>query len=139
MLRGVVLCCVVLCCVVLCCVVLCCVVLCCVVLCCVVLCCVVLCCVVLCCVVFKFMTDTAVCVTQGCPQKKGICLKVMTMAPKKPNSANRAVCKTVLSNGTHVTAFIPGVGHNLQEHAMVLVRGGRKKDLPGVKYKARFC
>ncbi len=71
---------------------------------------------------------------QSCPQKKGVCLLVKTMTPKKPNSALRKVARVRLSNGIEVTAYIPGVGHNLQEHSMVLVRGGRVKDLPGVRY-----
>jgi small subunit ribosomal protein S12 len=71
---------------------------------------------------------------QGCPQKKGVCLVVKTMTPKKPNSALRKIARVRLSNGIEVTAYIPGVGHNLQEHSMVLVRGGRVKDLPGVRY-----
>src|SRR5213083_2985714 len=72
---------------------------------------------------------------QACPQKRGVCLQVKTMTPKKPNSALRKVARVRLSNGTEVTAYIPGEGHNLQEHSMVLVRGGRVKDLPGVRYK----
>src|ERR1700752_1748269 len=71
----------------------------------------------------------------GCPQKRGVCLQVKIMTPKKPNSALRKVARVKLSNGTEVTAYIPGEGHNLQEHSMVLVRGGRVKDLPGVRYK----
>ncbi len=71
---------------------------------------------------------------QACPQKKGVCLLVKTMTPKKPNSALRKVARVRLSNGIEVTAYIPGVGHNLQEHSMVLIRGGRVKDLPGVRY-----
>jgi len=70
----------------------------------------------------------------GCPQKKGVCLIVKTMTPKKPNSALRKIARVRLSNGIEVTAYIPGIGHNLQEHSMVLVRGGRVKDLPGVRY-----
>ncbi len=70
----------------------------------------------------------------GCPQKRGVCLRVYTTTPKKPNSALRKVARVRLSNGTEITAYIPGVGHNLQEHSMVLVRGGRVKDLPGVRY-----
>ena len=69
-----------------------------------------------------------------CPQKRGVCLQVMTRTPKKPNSALRKVAKVRLSNGREVTAYIPGEGHNLQEHSIVLVRGGRVRDLPGVKY-----
>jgi len=68
------------------------------------------------------------------PFKRGICLKVFTMAPKRPNSALRKVAKVKLTNGMEVTAYIPGEGHNLQEHSVVLVRGGRVKDLPGVRY-----
>lgn len=68
------------------------------------------------------------------PFKRGICLKVMTQTPKKPNSALRKVARVRLTNGMEVTAYIPGIGHNLQEHAVVLVRGGRVKDLPGVRY-----
>ena len=71
---------------------------------------------------------------QGCPQKKGVCLQVKTMTPKKPNSALRKVARVRLSNDIEVTAYIPGEGHNLQEHSIVLVRGGRVRDLPGVRY-----
>ena len=71
----------------------------------------------------------------ACPQKRGVCTRVYTTTPKKPNSALRKVARVKLSNGTEVTAYIPGEGHNLQEHSMVLVRGGRVKDLPGVRYK----
>ncbi len=70
----------------------------------------------------------------GCPQKKGVCLQVKIMTPKKPNSALRKVARVRLSNGVEVTAYIPGEGHNLQEHSIVLVRGGRVRDLPGVRY-----
>src|ERR1700712_1938299 len=70
----------------------------------------------------------------GCPQKKGVCLQVKIMTPKKPNSALRKVARVRLSNGIEVTAYIPGEGHSLQEHSVVLVRGGRVKDLPGVRY-----
>jgi small subunit ribosomal protein S12 len=70
----------------------------------------------------------------SCPQKRGVCLLVKTMTPKKPNSALRKVARVRLSNGKEVTAYIPGVDHNLQEHSIVLVRGGRVKDLPGVRY-----
>src|SRR5499427_562419 len=70
----------------------------------------------------------------GCPQKRGVCLQVKIMTPKKPNSALRKVARVRLSNGTEVTAYIPGEGHNLQEHSIVLVRGGRVRDLPGVRY-----
>ncbi len=68
------------------------------------------------------------------PFKRGVCLKVFTTTPKKPNSALRKVCRIRLTNGSEVTAYIPGEGHNLQEHSMVLIRGGRVKDLPGVRY-----
>jgi len=71
---------------------------------------------------------------QGCPQKRGVCTRVYTTTPKKPNSALRKVARVRLSNGIEVTAYIPGEGHNLQEHSIVLVRGGRVKDLPGVRY-----
>jgi small subunit ribosomal protein S12 len=70
----------------------------------------------------------------GCPQKRGVCLQVKIMTPKKPNSALRKVARVRLSNGIEVTAYIPGEGHNLQEHSIVLVRGGRVRDLPGVRY-----
>lgn len=70
----------------------------------------------------------------GCPFKRGVCLKVTTTTPKKPNSALRKIARVRLSNGMEVTAYIPGVGHNLQEHSIVMVRGGRVKDLPGVRY-----
>ena len=69
-----------------------------------------------------------------CPQKQGVCLLVKTMTPKKPNSALRKVARVRLTNGKEITAYIPGVGHNLQEHNIVLVRGGRVRDLPGVRY-----
>jgi len=71
---------------------------------------------------------------EGNPQKRGVCIRVYTTTPKKPNSALRKVAKVRLSNGKEVVAYIPGEGHNLQEHSVVLVRGGRVKDLPGVKY-----
>ena len=71
---------------------------------------------------------------QGCPQRRGVCLQVKTMTPKKPNSALRKVARVRLSNNIEVTGYIPGIGHNLQEHSIVLVRGGRVKDLPGVRY-----
>ncbi len=71
---------------------------------------------------------------QGCPQRRGVCLLVKTQTPKKPNSALRKVARVRLTNGEEVTAYIPGEGHNLQEHSVVLVRGGRVKDLPGVRY-----
>ena len=72
---------------------------------------------------------------QQCPQRRGVCTRVMTMTPKKPNSALRKVARVRLTNGIEVTAYIPGIGHNLQEHSIVLVRGGRVKDLPGVRYR----
>jgi small subunit ribosomal protein S12 len=72
---------------------------------------------------------------KGSPQRRGVCTRVYTTTPKKPNSALRKVARVKLSNGIEVTAYIPGEGHNLQEHSMVLVRGGRVKDLPGVRYK----
>ena len=71
---------------------------------------------------------------QGSPQKRGVCTRVYTTTPKKPNSALRKVARVRLTNGIEVTSYIPGVGHNLQEHAVVLIRGGRVKDLPGVRY-----
>ena len=72
---------------------------------------------------------------KGSPQRRGVCTRVYTTTPKKPNSALRKVARVRLSNGVEVTAYIPGEGHNLQEHSIVLVRGGRVKDLPGVRYK----
>jgi len=72
---------------------------------------------------------------QGCPQKRGVCVRVYTVTPKKPNSALRKVARVRLTNGIEITAYIPGIGHNLQEHSVVLVRGGRVRDLPGVRYK----
>ncbi|MBI5212430.1 MAG: 30S ribosomal protein S12 [Nitrospirae bacterium] len=71
---------------------------------------------------------------KNCPQKRGVCVRVYTTTPKKPNSALRKVARVRLTNGMEVTAYIPGVGHNLQEHSIVLIRGGRVKDLPGVRY-----
>jgi small subunit ribosomal protein S12 len=71
---------------------------------------------------------------QSCPQKRGVCTRVYTTTPKKPNSALRKVARVRLTNGIEVTTYIPGVGHNLQEHSVVLIRGGRVKDLPGVRY-----
>ncbi|MCH9612737.1 MAG: 30S ribosomal protein S12 [Chlamydiia bacterium] len=71
---------------------------------------------------------------KSCPQRRGVCLQVKTVTPKKPNSALRKVARVRLSNGMEVTAYIPGEGHNLQEHSIVLIRGGRVKDLPGVRY-----
>ncbi|SHN57738.1 30S ribosomal protein S12 [Desulfovibrio litoralis] len=71
---------------------------------------------------------------QACPQRRGVCTRVYTTTPKKPNSALRKVARVRLSNGLEVTAYIPGEGHNLQEHSVVIIRGGRVKDLPGVRY-----
>ncbi len=71
---------------------------------------------------------------ESSPQRRGVCLRVSTTTPKKPNSALRKIARVRLTNGTEVTAYIPGIGHNLQEHSVVLVRGGRVKDLPGVRY-----
>ena len=71
---------------------------------------------------------------EACPQKRGVCTRVYTTTPKKPNSAMRKVARVRLTNGTEINAYIPGEGHNLQEHSIVLVRGGRVKDLPGVRY-----
>jgi small subunit ribosomal protein S12 len=71
---------------------------------------------------------------KGCPQRRGVCVRVYTSTPKKPNSALRKVARVRLTNGIEVTTYIPGIGHNLQEHSLVLVRGGRVKDLPGVRY-----
>ena len=70
----------------------------------------------------------------NCPQKRGVCTRVYTTTPKKPNSALRKVARVRLTNGFEVTSYIPGIGHNLQEHSVVLIRGGRVKDLPGVRY-----
>lgn len=82
----------------------------------------------------KVRSKTSVPAITGCPQKRGVCLRVYTTTPKKPNSALRKVAKVRLSNGMEVTTYIPGIGHNLQEHSVVLIRGGRVKDLPGVRY-----
>ena len=71
---------------------------------------------------------------KSCPQKRGVCVRVYTTTPKKPNSALRKVARVRLTNGIEVTTYIPGIGHNLQEHSIVLIRGGRVKDLPGVRY-----
>jgi small subunit ribosomal protein S12 len=71
---------------------------------------------------------------QACPQKRGVCVRVYTTTPKKPNSALRKVARVRLTNGIEVSTYIPGIGHNLQEHSIVLIRGGRVKDLPGVRY-----
>jgi small subunit ribosomal protein S12 len=81
--------------------------------------------------VFKKRKNVAL---EACPQKRGVCLQVKTMTPKKPNSALRKIARVRLSNGKEITAYIPGEGHNLQEHSIVLVRGGRVRDLPGVRY-----
>jgi small subunit ribosomal protein S12 len=80
-------------------------------------------------------TKTKAPALKGSPQRRGVCTRVYTMTPKKPNSALRKVARVRLSTGIEVTCYIPGVGHNLQEHSLVLVRGGRVKDLPGVRYK----
>ena len=82
----------------------------------------------------KVKTKTKSPALMGCPQKRGVCLQVKTQTPKKPNSALRKVARVRLTNGIEVTAYIPGVGHNLQEHSIVTIRGGRVKDLPGVRY-----
>jgi small subunit ribosomal protein S12 len=71
---------------------------------------------------------------RGCPQKRGVCIRVYTSTPKKPNSALRKVARVRLTNAIEVTSYIPGIGHNLQEHSVVLIRGGRVKDLPGIRY-----
>lgn len=81
-----------------------------------------------------FNTKKHVATNQNSPQKRGVCTTVKTMTPKKPNSALRKVARVRLTNGVEVTSYIPGVGHNLQEHSVVLIRGGRVKDLPGVRY-----
>ena len=75
-----------------------------------------------------------VAIDQNCPQKRGVCTAIRTATPKKPNSALRKIARVRLSNGMEVTSYIPGIGHNLQEHSVVLIRGGRVKDLPGVRY-----
>ena len=82
----------------------------------------------------KVKTKTKSPALMGCPQRRGVCLQVKTQTPKKPNSALRKVARVRLTNGIEVTAYIPGVGHNLQEHSIVTIRGGRVKDLPGVRY-----
>jgi len=79
-------------------------------------------------------TKTSVPALQGCPQKRGVCTRVYTTTPKKPNSALRKVCRVRLTNGYEVTSYIGGEGHNMQEHSVILIRGGRVKDLPGVRY-----
>jgi small subunit ribosomal protein S12 len=81
------------------------------------------------------ITKTKTPALKGSPQRRGVCTRVSTHTPKKPNSALRKVARVRLTSGLEVTAYIPGIGHNLQEHSMVLVRGGRVKDLPGVRYK----
>ena len=83
----------------------------------------------------KVRTKTKSPALQGCPEKRGVCIRVYTQTPKKPNSALRKVARVRLTSQIEVTAYIPGVGHNLQEHSIVLVRGGRVRDLPGVRYK----
>lgn len=82
----------------------------------------------------KQTTKTLSPILERCPQKRGVCLSVTTTTPKKPNSAMRKIARVRLSNGLEGTVYIPGIGHNLQEHSVVLVRGGRVKDLPGVRY-----
>lgn len=82
----------------------------------------------------KMSRKTTAPALKNCPQKRGVCVRVYTTTPKKPNSALRKVARVRLTNGMEVTSYIPGVGHNLQEHSMVLIRGGRVKDLPGVRY-----
>ena len=82
----------------------------------------------------KLMKNTSTPALKSCPQKRGVCVRVYTTTPKKPNSALRKVARVRLTNGIEVTTYIPGVGHNLQEHSVVLIRGGRVKDLPGVRY-----
>lgn len=82
----------------------------------------------------KVLTKTKSPALKNCPQKRGVCTRVYTTTPKKPNSALRKVARVRLTNQIEVTAYIPGIGHNLQEHSVVLIRGGRVKDLPGVRY-----
>ena len=82
----------------------------------------------------RIATKTNTPALQGSPQRRGVCTRVYTSTPKKPNSALRKVARVRLTNGAEVTAYIPGVGHNLQEHSVVVIRGGRVKDLPGVRY-----
>lgn len=82
----------------------------------------------------KIETKTKSPALMGSPQKRGVCVRVYTTTPKKPNSALRKVARVRLTNGMEVTSYIPGVGHNLQEHSIVMIRGGRVKDLPGVRY-----
>jgi len=83
---------------------------------------------------FNILKNRPVPLKKGSPFKRGVCVKVTTVTPKKPNSALRKVARVRLTNGMEVTAYIPGIGHNLQEHSIVLIRGGRVKDLPGVRY-----
>lgn len=88
----------------------------------------------------RYNRKKSVCATKtpalkACPQRKGICIKVSTVTPKKPNSAQRKIARIKLTSGFEITAYIPGEGHSLQEHSIVLIRGGRVKDLPGVRYK----
>jgi small subunit ribosomal protein S12 len=82
----------------------------------------------------KIINKTKSPALKNCPQKRGVCTRVYTTTPKKPNSALRKVARVRLTNGIEVTSYIPGVGHNLQEHSIILIRGGRVKDLPGVRY-----
>lgn len=82
----------------------------------------------------KVVVKTASPALESCPQKRGVCVRVYTTTPKKPNSARRKVARVRLTNGIEVTTYIPGEGHNLQEHSVVMIRGGRVKDLPGVRY-----
>ena len=82
----------------------------------------------------KLKSRTAAPALTRCPQRRGVCIRVYTSTPKKPNSALRKVARVRLTNGYEITTYIPGVGHNLQEHSVVLIRGGRVKDLPGVRY-----
>lgn len=82
----------------------------------------------------KLSVKNNVVAIQRCPQKRGVCTRVYTTTPKKPNSALRKVARVRLTNGMEVTSYIPGIGHNLQEHSVVMIRGGRVKDLPGVRY-----
>ena len=82
----------------------------------------------------KIISPTKSPALNSCPQRRGVCLRVYTTTPKKPNSALRKVARVRLTSGFEVTAYIPGIGHNLQEHSVILVRGGRVKDLPGVRY-----
>ena len=82
----------------------------------------------------KVLAKTKSPALSGCPQRRGVCVRVYTTTPKKPNSALRKVARVRLTNGMEVTTYIPGIGHNLQEHSIILIRGGRVKDLPGVRY-----